>query len=1144
MQRFRWIALQGSSRGLLPPLLLFVFLITTSGIPALAADVSAVCGSSVARIVSIQGSIEVLRAHQNNWSRITRLDTSLCEGDKLRTGASSRAALFIHPETLVRVDQSTNVSVSQTAKETLVEFTQDDIVATSTSAHTCGGGYFITRFPRTLRVNTPHLNAAVEGTEFLVAMRCESTELSVFEGKVLATSAGSNDFPSQSVISGQTFTVGSGTPPAIKVLLKPADAVRWTLYYPPLTPAGIVVPEDCHTVAPVNRAACLIARAEQFLRAGQADEAQAQMADALSGAPDSSDAKALFSIISLVKNDKVEALRLAKDSVEANASSAPAWLALSYAQQADFKLEAALTSAQKSAELQSNALSLSRVAELQLSLGWTREAEMTARHAVAVNPSESRAHMILGFVHLAQINVREAREDFERAIELDSTEPLSRLGLGLAIIRKGNLTEGREQIEISVALDPTNSLIRSYVGKAYYEENTKDRDDLASTQFGLAKAIDPNDPTPWFYDAILKQSQNRSVEAVQLLEHSVALNSERAVYRSRLLLDQDRAARATGVARIYQDLSLSELATTMALKSLSMDPSGYSAHRLAADLYSNEARLGAARVSELLQAQLWQPANKNAVQPQLGEAQFLVLSGTGPPAAGFQEFNPLFEQDGLQLFGAGIYGNHDTWGEEMVLSGLREGSAVQIGQYGYSTEGFRVNDDLTQKIYTAFAQHDFSASTSAQMEARTSNTNRGDTTRTFDPFSLSSNLRIEDDKHQGRLGIRHAMTEQQNLLLSIAYEDARQSQTDRQVLEVPFLPLPIFNDNTLNSSHRAWLTELQYAYRGSQSNLVAGIGHLDQQFKTQFDLLVTFSDGSPLNQDSALFDSANRFTNAYAYSNFFLTPTLTFSGGISVDKHKEGSWFEDTQINPKVGLVWEALPGTTIRTAWFRYLRRALGGLGTLEPTQIAGFNQLYDDANATDSRSYGVGLDQRIGDKILLGGEVVERNLTFPNPPAVGTVAPAFLENWHERIGRAYVGWLIHPTLSVTAEYFYELQEITDEISTTGVSPSSLRTQMTPFTATYRHPTGFFTQVRTTYVEQVVGMPLSGVLVEQRDNFWTTDVSIGHRFRQYHSVISLNAKNVANEQFHFQDTNVGGSTRLPLIRPGRSLWLSVSFAL
>ncbi|MGH8759125.1 MAG: hypothetical protein ACREVW_06375, partial [Burkholderiales bacterium] len=88
----------------MPPLLLF--LITTSGIPAHAADDSATCRAPFARIVSIQGTIELLRARQNDWSKVTRLDTPLCEGDRLRTGARSRAALSIQPETLVRVDQN------------------------------------------------------------------------------------------------------------------------------------------------------------------------------------------------------------------------------------------------------------------------------------------------------------------------------------------------------------------------------------------------------------------------------------------------------------------------------------------------------------------------------------------------------------------------------------------------------------------------------------------------------------------------------------------------------------------------------------------------------------------------------------------------------------------------------------------------------------------------------------------------------------------------------------------------------------------------------------------------------------------------------------------------------------------------------
>ena len=560
------IALQGVYRRLSSGLpLVFLVLTTMSGSPAIAADDSVACRSPIARVVSIQGTIEVRRSGSAAaWATISRLDTTLCPGDRVRTGAQSRAALFVQPETLVRIDQSTSLLIGQKSDEPVFEFLQDDVIPVSAGDHACGAGYFVTRFPKSLKVRTPHFDAAVEGTEFLVALRCETTDLSVIEGKVLASSSGAISFPSQSVVSGQTFTVGSGTPPAIKVLLKPADAVQWTLYYPPLTPAGTVVPEDCRTVAPELRAACRIAQAEQFLRAGHADEAQAHMADALSGAPDSSDAKALSSIVSLVKNDKVEALRLAKESVDSNTSSPPAWLALSYAQQADFTLEAALTSAQKSAELDKNALALSRVAELQLSLGWKREAEKTAKKAVEANPTESRAYMILGFVHLAQIETKAAKEDFGRAIELDSTEPLSLLGLGLATIREGKLVQGREQIEIAVALDPTNSLIRSYVGKAYYEENTKERDKLAATQFGLAKELDPNDPTPWFYEGILKRTTNRPNEALANIQQSTELNSNRAIFRSKLALDEDLAARSTSTARIYEELGFTQLGLTEA----------------------------------------------------------------------------------------------------------------------------------------------------------------------------------------------------------------------------------------------------------------------------------------------------------------------------------------------------------------------------------------------------------------------------------------------------------------------------------------------------------------------------------------------------------------------------------------------------
>ncbi len=76
-------------------------------------------------------------------------------------------------------------------------------------------------------------------------------------------------------------------------------------------------------------------------------------------------------------------------------------------------LEAALASAERAAALApGGALAHARKAELLLSLGRTADAERAARRAVEANATESRAHAILGFVHLARSQAHAARADF------------------------------------------------------------------------------------------------------------------------------------------------------------------------------------------------------------------------------------------------------------------------------------------------------------------------------------------------------------------------------------------------------------------------------------------------------------------------------------------------------------------------------------------------------------------------------------------------------------------------------------------------------------------------------------------------------------------------------------------------------------
>ena len=127
------------------------------------------------------------------------------------------------------------------------------------------------------------------------------------------------------------------------------------------------------------------------------------------------------------------------------------------------------------------------------------------------------------------------------------------------------------------------------------------------------------------------------------MQQAIELNDNRAVYRSRLLLDADLAARSASLGRIYSDLGFQQLALVEGWKSVNTDPRNFSAHRFLADSYSVLPRHEIARVSELLQSQLLQPINITPIQPRLAESNLFLISAGGPGALSFNEFNPHFQ---------------------------------------------------------------------------------------------------------------------------------------------------------------------------------------------------------------------------------------------------------------------------------------------------------------------------------------------------------------------------------------------------------------------------------------------------------------------------------------------------------------------
>jgi tetratricopeptide (TPR) repeat protein len=1111
------------------------------------------CEKPVAKVVSVQGTVESQRVGETQWQPV-KLNDTYCPGDTLRVQERSRADVALLNQSVLRLNANTTLTLEAVKEE-----------RTGVVDLLKGAAHFFSRGPRSLEVKTPYTVAGVRGTEFFISVEAALTFLSIFEGQVVAA----NEFGTLALTSGQSAVAEAGKAPVLRVVVRPRDAVQWALYYPPVLyfrpeefPAGpdwqgmVRRSVEFYLQGDLQRAFDSIAtvpetvreprffayRAHLLLAVGRVDEAGADIERALRLHPNDSNALALQTIIAVVQNEKDKALAVAQRAVETAPDSATARIALSYAQQARFDLEGARASLEKAVQLDpKNALAWARLAELHASFGELKKALKAAKRAVALEPNLARTQTVLGYAYLTQTKTKQARDAFEKAIALDQADPLPRLGLGLAKIRDSHLDEGSRDIEAAASLDPNNPLVRSYLGKAYFEEK---RTGLDEREYAVAKQLDPKDPTPWFYDAITKQTTNRPVEALHDLQQAIELNDNRAVYRSRLLLDSDLAARSASLGRIYSDLGFQQLALVEGWKSVNTDPTNFSAHRFLADAYAVLPRHEIARVSELLQSQLLQPINITPIQPRLAESNLFLISAGGPGALSFNEFNPIFNRDRLTVQASGLFGEHDTFAGEGVVAGIYRKFSFSVGGTHFETNGFRINSDQKDDIVNAFLQLELTPQTSIQAEYRYRNTEKGDLLLRFFPESIFPGQRNTDERQTIRLGARHAFSPSSILLASFTYQDDDVKQRDDQ------FPQPGVLLVDLKIPHqRAVSGELQHLFRSRYFNLTSGGGYFDVD--AELEQLLRFGPpiipGPPLSPLTIDIPGTTPLTthhvNVYSYAYINLLKSVTFTAGASYDNISgDFPGDEKDQFNPKFGITWNPFPGTTVRAAAFRVLKRTLITQQTLEPTQVAGFNQFYDDPNLTEAWRYGGAIDQKFTKDLFGGVEFSKRELKVPfldftvdpeNPPTVEA-------NWDEYLGRTYLFWTPQPWLGLRVEYIFERLK-RDEQFPEGVT--EVDTHRVPLGINFFHPSGLSAFLTATYFNQAGefgGITAVDPIRHGSDSFWTVDAAINYRLPKRYGFVTVGATNLFDEKFKFFDLDLNNAS----IQPDRTVFGRVTLAL
>ena len=1086
------------------------------------------CKKSIGKVVSVQGTVQSQKEGSNQWQPV-KLNDILCPGDTIRVQNNSRAEVFLANQSVLRINENTTITLEGFDHEgsNLLDLLK-------------GAALFFSRGKRDLKVKTHYAIFGVRGTEFFIRVEESQAFMSVFEGTVLAK----NQSGSLTLTSDQSTVVEAGKAPVLTVVARPRDAVQWALYYPPVLyfPPGETPAEVADDVR------FLAYRASQLLSVGRVDEAKIDIERALRIDPNFSDGLALQSIIAVVQNDKEVALNQAQKAVEADPQSATARIALSYARQARFDLEGARASVASAVELDpENAIAWARMADLQASFGELGKALEAAKKAESLATDLSLTQTVLGFAFLAQVKIDEAKNAFEKAITLDQAAPLPRLGLGLAKIRKGDLDEGGREIEIAAGLDSGNSLIRSYLGKTYYEEK---RTKLDGREYATAKKLDPNDPTPWFYDAIRLQTVNRPVEALHNYQKAIELNDNRAIYRSKLLLDSDLAARQSSLARIYNNLGFQQRGLVEGWNSVNTDPGNFSAHRFLADSYAVMPRHEIARLSELLQSQLLQPLNITPIQPTLAESNLSLISSSGPTEVSFNEFNPLFNSNGVALQTSGLVGNNRTWGGEGIASGIYNRFSMSAGYSHYETEGFRVNNDQNNDIANMFAQYELTYKTSIQAEYVYRDTKTGDIESNFFEEDISPNLRTSGSINLTRLGFRHAFSPDSILIGNFGYQNAELTLTDQFDIIGPMMP-SVDIDYTFDQN--AYSGELEYIFRSQNLNLAGGIGYFyvdTEETSTQVQLNIPlFPFEGSAEQDFIIEFFQNKIEeggrdhkNIYLYSYLNLLDNMNLTIGASGDflNSSDNELLNKEQFNPKFGITWNPIKDTTLRGAFFRGLKRTLITNQTLEPTQVAGFNQFYsDDVSATDAWNYGIAFDQRFSVDLYGGAEFVYRDLKVPFMSF--TEAGDFKNteaDWDEKRSRAYLFWTPHEWLSLTAECLWE--RFNRDEFTNGVK--DLENITFPLGINFFHPSGLYAGIKSTYVKQKGSFenPMQyGEFEEGRDNFWLLDASIGYRLPKRYGFISVGVKNLLDKEFQYFAIDPEN----PRIQPGRSVFARLTLA-
>ncbi|MGZ5021204.1 MAG: TonB-dependent receptor domain-containing protein [Chthoniobacterales bacterium] len=1093
---------------------------------------------------------------------------SLVVRDRLRTGEDSRAAVRMADASILRIDELTETEIlpSQNAQDK------------STLNLKQGSAYFFSREKaREVKMETPAATGAIRGTEFVVRVAANGhTSFVMLDGEVEV----SNAQGSVLVRSGEGAEVDPGGRPTKTAMLEAISSIQWCLYYPGVldlndlgyAPDALRDYREGDLLAALrnfsrerlpNSAAKKIYHASLYLAVGQVKKAEGVLANVRRDAPGRAALQTLIAAVTLQARDESFAPRTASD-----------WMAESYYRQSKADLAGALQAAQSAIDLDpSFGFAWTRVAEMHFSFGRTPQAMRALERGLELSPRNPAAHALRGFLFAAENKITEAKKSFEDAMAIDGALGNAWLGRGLCLIRKGDDEEGRRDLQTAAALEPNRSLLHSYLGKALSNVGNEKK---ATLELQRAKQLDPRDPTPWLYSAIENRQNSRINQAVRDLETSLDLNENRRIYRSQMLLDQDRAVRGANLAAIYQDDGMIDLSVREATRAVDSDYSNASSHLFLANSYDAlrdptriNLRYETPWFNELLLANLLSPVGGGPLSQFVSE----------------QEYSKLFEADRFGFSSTTSY---------FSSSEVRE-TASQFGTFGnfsYSLDtdflyddGRRPNNEITRSETYAQFKFQITPRDVIFLQTKYQDVRQGDLLQRYnqDEFQPGVHFRelqqpaiiLAGYHHEWAPGV-HTLLLVGRLADEISFSALNSAQDRDQFLNNPNASLfTFFTRNTAGTITSAFALPLDLHYH---STFTTYTGEVNQIWETEHNTLVAgarfqsgefhtsdFFDNEPpfttpfFSQPVAAHDFNNTLERQsyYAYETWRPFHSLSLTGGVSYDRlsfpiNYRNAPIIDSEstrsaVSPKAGFIWNPVGKLVLRGAY----TRSLGGVSfdesvQLEPNQVAGFNQVFrsiisesvvGSVAAPRYENAGLLLEDKFPTGTYLGvqatllrSDVDRRVGTFDALVQAGRIIPPIMPSstkqeldYEERGLLCTVNQLLGRDFSLGAHYqltFSDLTTMFPEVPAAILSSRRERATLhqEQVFALYNHPSGFFAKLEGYWAQQSnVGYnpDLPG------DDIFQLNAYVGFRFRRNYGDVTLGFLNLTDTDYKLNPLNL-----------------------